>query len=117
MPDRSSGAAVAAPAATASRTIGRVRYAVLALIFAVTVVNYADRATMSIAGTGVARDLGLTPVQLGIVFSAFAWAYAIGQIPGGWLLDRYGARRVYGLSLLLWSVFTMLQGTVGWLGV
>ncbi|ONQ49129.1 MFS transporter, partial [Burkholderia cenocepacia] len=75
--------------------------------------NYADRATMSIAGTGVAHDLGLTPVQLGVVFSAFAWAYAIGQIPGGWLLDRFGARRVYGLSLLLWSVFTMLQGTVG----
>ena len=72
---------------------------------------------MSIAGTGVAHDLGLTPVQLGIVFSAFAWAYAIGQIPGGWLLDRFGARRVYGLSLLLWSVFTMLQGTVGWLAV
>ncbi|MCA3921899.1 MFS transporter, partial [Burkholderia sp.] len=112
MSNRSSGAALAASPA-ASRTIGRVRYAVLALIFAVTVINYADRATMSIAGTGVAHDLGLTPVQLGIVFSAFAWAYAIGQIPGGWLLDRFGARRVYGLSLLLWSVFTMLQGTVG----
>lgn len=67
MSHRSSGAAVAASPA-ASRTIGRVRYAVLALIFAVTVVNYADRATMSIAGTGVAHDLGLTPVQLGVVF-------------------------------------------------
>ncbi|MBN3820039.1 MFS transporter [Paraburkholderia sp. Se-20369] len=120
MPDRSPDAALAASPANAhatSHALGRVRYAILALIFVVTVVNYADRATMSIAGTGVAHDLGLSPVQLGIVFSAFAWAYAIGQIPGGWLLDRFGARRVYGLSLLLWSVFTMLQGTVGWLGV
>jgi len=98
-------------------TVGRFRYRILALIFVVTVVNYADRATMSIAGTGVVKELGLDPVMLGMIFSAFAWAYAIGQIPGGWLLDRFGARRVYGTSLLLWSVFTMLQGTVGWLGL
>lgn len=101
---------------TATR-VGRFRYLILALIFIVTVVNYADRATMSIAGTGVVRDLGLDPIKLGMIFSAFAWAYVIGQIPGGWLLDRFGARRVYGLSLVLWSVFTMMQGTVGWLGI
>lgn len=81
MPNRSSGAAVAAPAAANSRTIGRVRYAVLALIFAVTVVNYADRATMSIAGTGVARDLGLTPVQLGIVFRRSRGPMRSGRFP------------------------------------
>ncbi|PLR41773.1 MFS transporter [Chimaeribacter californicus] len=96
---------------------GHFRYVVLAMIFLITVINYADRATMSIAGTEVSRVLGLDPMMLGLVFSAFAWAYALGQIPGGWLLDRYGARRVYGCSLLLWSVFTMMQGTVGWFGV
>ena len=82
----------ASPAA--SRTIGRVRYAVLALIFAVTVINYADRATMSIAGTGVAHDLRADARAARHRLFAFAWAYAIGQIPGGWLLDRFGARRV-----------------------
>jgi D-galactonate transporter len=97
--------------------VGRHRFLILALIFIVTVINYADRATMSIAGTGVIKDLGLDPMMLGVIFSAFAWAYALGQIPGGWLLDRFGARRVYGCSLVLWSCFTMLQGTVGWFGL
>jgi D-galactonate transporter len=97
--------------------VGRRRFVILALIFIVTVLNYADRATMSIAGTGVVKDLGLDPIMLGMIFSAFAWAYALGQIPGGWLLDKFGARRVYGCSLLLWSLFTMMQGTVGWMGL
>ena len=110
-------ASLAAPLAQAEARVGRRRFSILALIFIVTVINYADRATMSIAGTGVIKDLMLDPVMLGMIFSAFAWAYALGQIPGGWLLDRYGARRVYGCSLALWSIFTMLQGTVGWMGV
>jgi D-galactonate transporter len=97
--------------------VGRHRFLILAMIFIVTVVNYADRATMSIAGTGVVKDLGLDPVMLGMIFSAFAWAYALGQIPGGWLLDKFGARRVYGCSLILWSLFTMAQGTIGWFGL
>ena len=92
--------------------IGHFRYYILGLIFCVTVLNYADRATLSITGTFVAKDLHLTPAALGVVFSAFGWAYAIGQIPGGWLLDRFGARRVYGASILLWSFFTISQGTV-----
>lgn len=104
------------PASHAMRT-GHHRYWVLALIFIITVINYADRATMSIAGTSVVKELGLDPLMLGMIFSAFAWAYALGQIPGGWLLDRFGARRVYGYSLLLWSIFTALQGTVGWIGL
>ena len=107
---------LAKTAPTATTALGRHRYAVLALIFLVTVINYADRATLSIAGTGVIAELGIDPMALGLIFSAFAWAYALGQIPGGWLLDRFGARRVYGCSLLLWSVFTLLQGTVGGLG-
>ncbi|BAP41628.1 d-galactonate transporter [Pseudomonas sp. StFLB209] len=104
-------------AAVAETRVGRQRFVILALIFVVTVLNYADRATMSIAGTEVVKELGLDPIMLGMIFSAFAWAYALGQIPGGWLLDRFGARRVYGWSLFLWSLFTMLQGTVGWIGL
>ncbi|WP_277962615.1 MFS transporter [Pseudomonas sp. RIT-To-2] len=108
-------ASLATPIAEAK--VGRRRFVILSLIFTVTVLNYADRATMSIAGTGVVKDLGLDPIMLGMIFSAFAWAYALGQIPGGWLLDKFGARRVYGCSLLLWSLFTMMQGTVGWFGI
>ncbi|BBP97577.1 MFS transporter [Burkholderia sp. SFA1] len=104
---------IATSAASASLAkVGHFRYAILALIFFVTVLNYADRATLSIAGTFVSKDLGLSASALGIVFSAFGWAYALGQIPGGWLLDRYGAKRVYGASIALWSIFTLSQGTV-----
>ena len=97
--------------------IGRHRFQVLALIFFVTVINFADRSTLSITGTEVLASLQLDPVMLGLIFSAFAWAYALGQVPGGLLLDRFGARRVYGCSLMLWSLFTLLQGTVGWMGL
>jgi len=106
--------ALGAPVASAANatSAGHFRYAILALIFIATVLNYADRATLSIAGTAVSKDLGLDPKALGVVFSAFAWAYVIGQLPGGWLLDRFGAKRVYGASLVLWSIFTLTQGLV-----
>lgn len=92
---------------------GKVRYTILAMLFAVTVINYADRATMSIAGDSVQDHLGISSMTLGYIFSAFGWSYLIAQIPGGWLLDRYGSKRVYGAGILLWSVFTMCQGFVG----
>ena len=91
----------------------RVRFLILAMLFVLTTVNYADRSTLSITGTLVAKDLGLTPVVMGVVFSAFGWSYALGQIPGGWLLDRFGSKGVYGLSLFLWSLCTLLQAFVG----
>ena len=59
-----------------------------------------------------AKDIGLDPVGMGYVFSAFSWAYVIGQIPGGWLLDRFGSKRVYFWSIFIWSMFTLLQGFV-----
>ena len=89
------------------------RYYILLLIFTVTAVNYADRAIMSIAGPAMADELDLDPVALGFVFSAFGWSYALGQLPGGWLLDRFGSKCVYAASILLWSTFTLAQGLVG----
>ncbi|MCE4222914.1 MFS transporter [Methylobacterium sp. C25] len=91
----------------------RVRLVILAMIFIATTVNYADRATISIAGSDMAKELGLSSVQMGYVFSAFAWSYVLAQIPGGWLLDRYGVKWVYAAAIFLWSGFTLLQGTVG----
>jgi ACS family glucarate transporter-like MFS transporter len=90
-----------------------IRYRIVWLLFVATTVNYADRATLSIAGSALAKDLRLDPVAMGYIFSAFGWAYVLGQIPGGWLLDRFGSKRVYVLSVLAWSVVTLLQGLVG----
>ncbi len=77
------------------------RYLILLMIFVVTAVNYGDRATLSIAGTEVAKELGLSAVSMGYIFSAFGWAYLLMQIPGGWLLDKFGSKKVYSDSLFL----------------
>jgi ACS family glucarate transporter-like MFS transporter len=58
-------------------------------------------------------EFGLTTVQLGYILSAFSWAYVLGQIPGGLLLDRLGTKKVYAVTLVLWSVYTFLIGFVG----
>jgi Sugar phosphate permease len=88
------------------------RYWIVVMLFIVTSFNYGDRATISIAGSAMSKDIGLDSVGLGYIFSAFSWAYVIGQIPGGWLLDRFGSKRVYFWSIFLWSLFTLLQGFV-----
>jgi ACS family glucarate transporter-like MFS transporter len=93
----------------------KVRWLILAILFAVTTINYADRATIAIAGPELKKLLGLSPVQMGFVFSAFAWSYVLAQLPGGWLLDRFGSKITYFFSIFLWSIFTMLMGTVGFL--
>jgi ACS family glucarate transporter-like MFS transporter len=97
----------------AGTKVGRLRYSIVAMLFLVTIVNYADRATVAIAGPVLSKDLGLSPVQMGFVFSAFGWSYVICQIPGGWLLDRFGSKAVYFASIFTWSLFTLMQGAVG----
>jgi MFS transporter, ACS family, glucarate transporter len=90
------------------------RYLIISLLFFVTTINNADRATLNAAGPGLSKDLGLDPAALGIVLSAFGWSYVIAQLPAGWLLDRLGSYRVYTWCILLWSFFTLLQGFVGY---
>lgn len=91
----------------------RVRLFIVTMLFLVTTVNYADRATLSIAGPALSKELGLDPIAMGYIFSAFGWSYVVAQVPGGWLLDRYGSRWVYAFSIMIWSLFTLLQGFVG----
>jgi MFS transporter, ACS family, glucarate transporter len=93
----------------------RVRLFIVTMLFLVTTVNYADRATLSIAGPSLSKELGLDPVAMGYVFSAFGWSYVMAQVPGGWLLDRFGSRWVYAVSIMVWSLFTMMQGWIGFL--
>lgn len=88
------------------------RYWIVVMLFIVTSFNYGDRATLSIAGSAMSKEIGLDAIGMGYVFSAFSWAYVIGQIPGGWLLDRFGSKRVYFWSIFIWSLFTLLQGFV-----
>lgn len=90
----------------------KVRYSILLFLFLATVFNYADRATLSVVAPFMSQELGFDPEAMGLAFSAFGIAYVIMQLPGGWLLDRYGARMLYGCALIGWSLVTMLQGTI-----
>lgn len=90
-----------------------VRWLIITVLFIITTINYADRATFSIAGQSASKELGLDPVAMGYILSAFAWAYVLGQIPGGALLDKFGSKRIYVISLVVWSLFTALQGFAG----
>ncbi|KAA0579468.1 MFS transporter [Azospirillum sp. B21] len=102
-----------AGAAAATKT--RIRWTIVVMLFVVTAINYADRAVLAIAGPVLSKDLGINAAQMGFIFSAFGWSYVIGQLPGGWLLDRFGSKWVYAASIFTWSVFTLFQGFVGFL--
>src|SRR3954466_2024309 len=88
----------------------RIRFRILFLIFVCVVIDYMDRSNISVAATALSDDLHLTPVQLGILFSAFGWTYAALQIPGGILVDRFTSRILYTFCLIAWSLMTLLQG-------
>src|ERR1700720_3699449 len=91
----------------------RVRLLIVSMLFLVTTGNYADRATLSIAGTALAKDLSLDPVAMGYIFSAFGWSYVAAQVPGGWLLDRYGAKWGYAFGILIWCSLRRCHGLAG----
>jgi ACS family glucarate transporter-like MFS transporter len=88
----------------------RVRHRVLAMTMALGAITYLDRVSISIARPYIARDLNLSPTQMGYVFSAFYVAYALFEIPTGWWGDRAGTRRVLTRIVCWWSAFTVLTG-------
>ena len=72
--------------------------------------NLVDRISLSIAMPTIAKEFALSPAMQGLILSSFFWSYALLQIPGGWLIDRYGPRRVVAGATLLWGVFQTLLG-------
>lgn len=88
----------------------RQRWVTLAWLFLLTAINYLDRTNMAIAAPAIKTELGLDPIMMGLLFSAFSWSYGLLQIPGGWFLDRVGARNAYTASLFFWSLFTLFMG-------
>jgi MFS transporter, ACS family, glucarate transporter len=95
----------------------RVRYLIVATLFLVSAFSYGDRIALSIAGISFAKEFKIDSLQMGYLFSIFSWAYVIGQLPSGGLLDRYGTKNVYGISLFLCSICALLVGFVGGLPV
>lgn len=88
------------------------RFQVLTLIFISVVINYMDRTNLSVAASALSNELSLTPVQMGLLFSAFGWTYSILQIPGGMAVDLVKTRLLYPFILIAWSLATLVQGLV-----
>ncbi len=86
---------------------------IAAFLFALAMINYMDRVALSIAAAPIAREFGLSTVSMGYLFSSFIWSYALCLIPMGLLLDRFGAKRIAGFGILVWSVATALTGFAG----
>ena len=107
---------MAIPAASpfGPQTPTRLRYRVLGLACALSMITYLDRACMGSAAKSFVQDLGLTSVgDLNWVFTAFTLAYAAFEIPSGWLGDVLGPRKVLIRIVLWWSAFTALTGLIG----
>jgi ACS family glucarate transporter-like MFS transporter len=85
------------------------------MLFIASTFSYGDRVVLSIAAGNISRDLHLDPLRLGYLFSGFGWAYAAAQLPAGGMLDRFGSKRVYGLSIVCWSLCALLAGFAGYL--
>jgi sugar phosphate permease len=90
-----------------------IRHLVLFVLCLMYFLAYVDRVNISVAGPMMRRELGLTPIELGFIFSSFAYPYAAMQIVGGWAADRFGPRLVLAALSLLWATATLLTG-VSW---
>ena len=91
----------------------RTRWLIIGLIFCTYVLMISDRVNISIAAKYIMPEYGLSDVQMGWVFSAFVLGYAILQVPGGWLGDRFGPRRMLAAAICWWSVFTAMTAIAG----
>src|ERR1700735_5225021 len=82
------------------------RWYVLLLISVMYLITYLDRVNISTAAPEISKEFGFDKVTMGVIFSAFVWAYALFQVPGGWLSDRFGARGVLACVVGYWSIMT-----------
>lgn len=89
---------------TKSKTI------VLTLLFLTWIVNYLDKNSMNVAVIPISKQYHLNPTQTGMIISSFFLAYAIMQLIGGWLTDKYGSKKIILISLMAWSIFTIFTG-------
>ena len=86
------------------------RWTIVGLLFAASLINYLDRATLALALPAISQDLALGPTLKGILLSAFFWSYAVMQVPVGWCADRFNLRWLYAGLFALWSVACGLTG-------
>ena len=99
----------AAPDSVASKPT-KTRWWILLLISIMYLICYMDRSNISIAAPEIAKEFGLSKGAMGLVLAAFAWAYALGQVPAGWFGDRFGPKKVLTVIMSWWSVAAIATG-------
>src|SRR6202035_5744456 len=90
-----------------------VRWVVLLLLCLMYLITYLDRVSLANTATLIMKEYGFSKVTMGVIFSAFVWSYALFQVPGGWLGDRFGPRRVLTTIVSFWSVMTTATALAG----
>ncbi len=100
------------PGNRSSENLSAAQWRIVALLVFSVFINYVDRGNLSVAAPKLMDEIHLTPKMLGLLLSAFSWTYAIGQLFGGWLVDRFNVRLVYGAGFILWSMATAGTGLV-----
>ncbi|MGH3436775.1 MAG: MFS transporter [Sciscionella sp.] len=93
-----------------------VRWKIFLLLLVIVTINYVDRGSISVALPLITKDLSMSPAVTGIVLSAFFWSYALMQIPGGWLVDKFGPRRMVAASCTGWGIAQALTAAVSGVG-
>ena len=83
---------------------------VLGLLCAMYFINYIVRVNVSTAAAVFQPELHLTNTQVGLIFSAFAYPYLAFQVAGGWVADKFGARKALTVFAIIWSLATVLMG-------
>jgi ACS family D-galactonate transporter-like MFS transporter len=107
-PDQDRGETQSGTETKSSSRMTRVRWLMAFLCFAGLAINYIDRANLSVALPFVTKDFHLDPIQAGLLLGAFSWTYTAFQVPGGWLIDRFGAKVMFPIAVGLWSIFTIV---------
>ena len=98
--------------AVKSPKLKKIQWVALTFLMLAGIVNYLDRSTLSIANHSISEEMGLNASQMGLLLSAFSIAYAFSQLPIGALLDKFGARAMLGLGMLVWSFAQLTGGLV-----
>ncbi len=88
------------------------KFIILGLLFVGMILSFFDRLAINVGIIPIEEEFQLNPSQTGLLISVFFFSYSIMQLLGGWLTDKFGARIMITISLISWSVFTMLTGFV-----
>lgn len=97
-------------AVTLQTTKKNFRWTVVIWLLIGGIINYLDRTNLSIAAPAMIKELKINNTEIGLMGTVFSWTYAVMQLPSGWLIDKFGPKRIFSIAVLWWSIATALTG-------